>query len=71
MLRTSIVPTIIKGGFRENVIPADAEALWTCVRYGAVIVRGTGGTLESFSRIEHPVELCRQVQGQLGTVGPR
>src|SRR5262245_28008704 len=26
MLRTSIVPTIIRGGFRENVIPADAEA---------------------------------------------
>ena len=26
MLRTSIAPTIIRGGFRENVIPADAEA---------------------------------------------
>jgi len=26
MLRTSVVPTIIKGGFRLNVIPADAEA---------------------------------------------
>lgn len=26
VLRTSIVPTIIKGGFRENVIPADAMA---------------------------------------------
>jgi len=26
-LRTSIVPTIIKGGFRTNVIPADAEAM--------------------------------------------
>ncbi|MBZ5520675.1 MAG: M20/M25/M40 family metallo-hydrolase [Acidobacteriia bacterium] len=26
MLRTSLVPTIIKGGFRANVIPADAEA---------------------------------------------
>jgi acetylornithine deacetylase/succinyl-diaminopimelate desuccinylase-like protein len=26
MLRTSIVPTMIKGGFRENVIPADAQA---------------------------------------------
>lgn len=26
MLRTSIVPTIIKGGFRLNVIPADAQA---------------------------------------------
>jgi acetylornithine deacetylase/succinyl-diaminopimelate desuccinylase-like protein len=26
MLRTSIVPTMIKGGFRTNVIPGDAEA---------------------------------------------
>ncbi len=26
MLRTSIAPTIIKGGFRSNVIPAEAEA---------------------------------------------
>ena len=26
MLRTSISPTILKGGFRENVIPAEAEA---------------------------------------------
>src|SRR5689334_9215063 len=27
MLRTSIAPTMIKGGFRENVIPGDAEAV--------------------------------------------
>jgi len=27
MLRTSISPTIINGGFRENVIPAEAEAM--------------------------------------------
>jgi len=26
MLRTSVSPTIIKGGFRQNVIPAEAEA---------------------------------------------
>jgi acetylornithine deacetylase/succinyl-diaminopimelate desuccinylase-like protein len=26
MLRTSVVPTIIQGGFRENVIPAEAKA---------------------------------------------
>jgi acetylornithine deacetylase/succinyl-diaminopimelate desuccinylase-like protein len=26
MLRTSIVPTIIQGGFRENVIPSEAQA---------------------------------------------
>jgi acetylornithine deacetylase/succinyl-diaminopimelate desuccinylase-like protein len=27
MLRTSVVPTIIKGGFRSNVIPSEAEAM--------------------------------------------
>lgn len=42
MLRTSIVPTIMKGGFSENVIPADAEALWTCVRYGTVLFGAQG-----------------------------
>jgi acetylornithine deacetylase/succinyl-diaminopimelate desuccinylase-like protein len=26
MVRTSVVPTILRGGFRSNVIPADAEA---------------------------------------------
>src|SRR5262249_37506310 len=26
VLRTSIVPTILKGGFRSNVIPSEAEA---------------------------------------------
>ena len=26
MIRTSIAPTILKGGFRSNVIPAEAEA---------------------------------------------
>jgi uncharacterized membrane protein YdbT with pleckstrin-like domain len=38
--------------------------------YGTVIVCVTGGTLESFSRVAHPAELARQVQGQLGTLGP-
>lgn len=35
--------------------------------YGDVIVRGTGGTTESFARIANPEELSRQVQGQLGS----
>jgi len=37
--------------------------------YGDVIVRGTGGTTESFSRIANPEELSRQIHGQLGSVG--
>ncbi len=39
--------------------------------YGDVMVRGTGGTTESFSRIANPEELSRQVQGQLASRGPR
>jgi uncharacterized membrane protein YdbT with pleckstrin-like domain len=39
--------------------------------YGNVIVRGTGGTSESFDRIAHPEELSRQVQGQLGNTATR
>jgi uncharacterized membrane protein YdbT with pleckstrin-like domain len=33
--------------------------------YGSVIVRGTGGTLETFDKIRQPSEFRRQVQGQL------
>jgi uncharacterized membrane protein YdbT with pleckstrin-like domain len=33
--------------------------------YGTVIVRGTGGTPESFDRIAHPLEFRTQVQQQI------
>lgn len=35
--------------------------------YGTVIVRGTGGTFETFDKIAHPNELRRQVQQQTGS----
>jgi hypothetical protein len=34
--------------------------------YGSVVVRGTGGTPESFVMISHPQEFRRSVQGQIG-----
>lgn len=34
--------------------------------YGSVIVRGTGGTFETFDKIAHPNELRRKVQQQIG-----
>ena len=34
--------------------------------YGSVIVRGTGGKLETFDKITHPNELRVQVQQQTG-----
>ena len=37
--------------------------------YGSVVVRGTGGTPESFVMIAHPQEFRRNVQQQIG--GPK
>lgn len=34
--------------------------------YGTVVVRGTGGTFETFDRIAHPNEVRRQVRQQSG-----
>ena len=47
-------------------VAVDESALGRMLRYGDVIVRGTGGTTELFDRIANPSELSRQVQGQLG-----
>jgi uncharacterized membrane protein YdbT with pleckstrin-like domain len=35
--------------------------------YGSVIVRGTGGTPESFVMIAHPQEFRQSVQAQIGS----
>jgi uncharacterized membrane protein YdbT with pleckstrin-like domain len=33
--------------------------------YGSVVVRGTGGTFETFDRIRQPNEFRREVEGQI------
>jgi len=52
-------------------IGVDEPFLGRMLGYGSVIVRGTGGTFETFDKIAHPNELRRQVQGQLSnaTIG--
>lgn len=52
-------------------VGVDESAFGRMLGYGDVIVRGTGGTSESFTRIANPEELSRQVQGQLGRAGAR
>jgi uncharacterized membrane protein YdbT with pleckstrin-like domain len=43
------------------------ETFWgRMMGYGSVVVRGTGGTPESFVMISHPQEFRRNVQGQIG-----
>jgi acetylornithine deacetylase/succinyl-diaminopimelate desuccinylase-like protein len=51
MLRTSVVPTILKAGFRMNVIPSEAEA--------TIDVRMAPG--------EDPNAFLAQMQRQIGT----
>lgn len=46
-------------------IGVDEPFLGRILGYGSVIVRGTGGTFETFDKIAHPNELRREVQGQL------
>ena len=49
-------------------IGVDESFAGRILRYGSIIVRGTGGTFETFDKIAHPNELRRQVQGQLSSV---
>ena len=48
-------------------IGVDESFLGRILGYGSVIVRGTGGTFETFDKIAHPNELRRQVQQQIGS----
>jgi uncharacterized membrane protein YdbT with pleckstrin-like domain len=47
-------------------IGVEESALGRMLGYGSVIVRGTGGTFETFHLISHPNEFRRQVQQQIG-----
>ncbi|HLH00503.1 MAG TPA: PH domain-containing protein [Bryobacteraceae bacterium] len=47
-------------------IGVDESFLGRTLGYGSVIVRGTGGTFETFDKIARANELRRQVQEQLG-----
>jgi uncharacterized membrane protein YdbT with pleckstrin-like domain len=48
-------------------IGVEESGLGRMLGYGTVVVRGTGGTFETFDRISHPDEFRRQVQAQIGT----
>ncbi len=67
---------IIKTGFlrrktfelllsKVESIGVDEELMGRMLGYGTVVVRGTGGTPEPFSKIGHPLEFRRQVQQQI------
>lgn len=46
-------------------IAVDQNVVGRMFNYGTVTVRGTGGTLEPFSKVAHALEFRRQVQGQI------
>jgi uncharacterized membrane protein YdbT with pleckstrin-like domain len=50
---------------RVESIGVEESVAGRMLGYGTVIVRGTGGTPESFDDIAHPLEFRTQVQGQI------
>ena len=50
---------------RIESIAVEESAMGRVLGYGTVIVRGTGGTPEVFSRISRPLEFREQVQRQI------
>ncbi|MFI5092156.1 MAG: PH domain-containing protein [Candidatus Acidiferrum sp.] len=48
----------------ESVV-VEEPAMGRMLGYGTVIIRGTGGTPETFDKIAHPLEFRAQVQGQI------
>ncbi len=48
----------------ESVV-VEEPAMGRVLGYGTVIIRGTGGTPETFEKIAHPLEFRAQVQGQI------
>jgi hypothetical protein len=49
-------------------IGVDESLFGRMLGYGTVIVRGMGGSFETFDKIVHPNELRRQVQQQTGSL---
>jgi uncharacterized membrane protein YdbT with pleckstrin-like domain len=47
-------------------IGVDEAALGRMLGYGSVIIRGTGGTYETFEKIARPNDFRREVQQQVG-----
>jgi uncharacterized membrane protein YdbT with pleckstrin-like domain len=50
---------------RVESIGVEETMMGRILGYGTVIVRGTGGTPESFEKIAHPLEFRTQVQQQI------
>jgi uncharacterized membrane protein YdbT with pleckstrin-like domain len=72
---------LIKSGFLSRksieVLLAKVESIGVnesfigrVLGYGTVVIRGTGGTFETFDEIQNPNEFRRQVQGQLAVPSP-
>ena len=73
---------ILKVGFMRNKtaemflnkiesVGVDQTILGRILGYGAIVIRGTGGSLEPFDRVSAPLEFRRQIQEEIGkSFGP-
>ena len=52
-------------------VAVDQGVMGRLTGYGTVVVRGTGGTCETFERVGQPLEFRRQVQEQINRLQPQ
>ncbi|MEM2127994.1 MAG: M20/M25/M40 family metallo-hydrolase, partial [Candidatus Bathyarchaeia archaeon] len=72
MLRTTIAPTIIKGGVKENVIPSECEAVLDCRtipgQSNEDLIREIKGILAGIDKLEiEPIQLDEPSESPIDT----
>ena len=53
---------------RVESVGVEESVMGRMLGYGTVVIRGTGGTPESFSKIAHPLEFRTKVQQQIDSM---
>lgn len=53
---------------RVESVGVEEGVMGRMLGYGTVVIRGTGGTPESFSKVAHPLEFRTQVQQQIDAI---
>jgi uncharacterized membrane protein YdbT with pleckstrin-like domain len=68
ILKIGLVQSKIAEMFLNKIesVGVEQSIIGRILRYGSIVIRGTGGSLEPFHRISAPLEFRKQIQEQIG-----
>jgi uncharacterized membrane protein YdbT with pleckstrin-like domain len=68
ILKTGFIQKYTAEMFLHKIesVGVDQSILGRVLGYGAIVIRGTGGSLEPFTTIQAPLEFRRRIQEQIG-----